>query len=103
MSAGIPLARLQLLYEKRRLLAAVAGIVFAVVLMLVQLGFEDALLSSTRQFPRALRADLVMTSSQYLFLLSTKNFSEKRLYQALALPEVESATALYVSQVPFKN
>ena len=103
MSAGIPLARLQLMREKRRLLAAVAGIVFAVVLMLVQLGFEDALLSSTRQFPRSLRADLVLTNSQYLFLLSTMNFSERRLYQALALPEVQSATALYVNQVSFKN
>ena len=46
MSARVPVAWLQLIHEKGRLAAAVAGIAFAVILMLVQLGFEDALLSS---------------------------------------------------------
>ena len=46
MSSRIPLAWLQLAHEPLRLFAATAGIAFAVILMLMQLGFEDALLSS---------------------------------------------------------
>ena len=46
MRIGRNMAWRQLIKEKRRLAAAVAGISFAVILMLVQLGFEQALFKS---------------------------------------------------------
>ena len=42
MIFAIPLAWHQLIREKVRLLVALAGIAFAVILMMIQLGFRDA-------------------------------------------------------------
>ena len=103
MSRGIPLAWLQLTHEKLRFLAAGAGITFAVILMLLQLGFEDALLSSVGQVFEHLRCDIALISPEYEFVLAPKSFTERRLYQALATDGVESAAAVYFGQGPLKN
>ncbi len=49
-----------LAFERRRILAAVAGIAFAVILMLVQLGFYNAMNDSATGVDRAMNADLVI-------------------------------------------
>jgi putative ABC transport system permease protein len=103
MSGGIPLAWLQLTHEKLRFLAAGAGITFAVILMLLQLGFEDALLSSVGQVFEHLQCDIALISPEYEFILAPKTFTERRLYQALAANGVESAVAVYFGQGPLKN
>src|SRR5216684_4956706 len=103
MSTGIPLAWLQLTREKRRFLAALAGISFAVVLMLMQLGFEDALLSSVILFASHLSGQLVIINPQYENIILPKTLTERRLYQALGCDGVESVDAVYVSQSEFKN
>jgi putative ABC transport system permease protein len=103
MSIGISLAWLQLTQEKRRFFAALAGISFAVVLMLVQLGFQDALLSSVGMLHANLIGDLVIINPQYQNIIQSKNFTERRLYQALASDAVESVYPVYVSGGPFKN
>ncbi|MDB9484824.1 ABC transporter, partial [Dolichospermum circinale CS-537/05] len=46
MNIKIPLAWLQLVQQKLRFVIAVAGIGFIVLLMFIQLGFQDALYSS---------------------------------------------------------
>jgi putative ABC transport system permease protein len=103
MPAGVPLAWLQLTHEKRRLTAALAGVVFAVVLMLIQLGFESALLLSAGLLQSHLRADLILISSQYQCQVYFTTFTERRLYQALGTEGVESVSALYLGSLPFKN
>src|SRR6266481_7031627 len=103
MSTGIPLSWLQLTREKRRFAAALAGIAFAVVLMLMQLGFEDALLSSVILFQTHLIGELVIINPQYQNIIVPKTFTERRLYQALGCDGVESVEPVYVSQAPFKN
>jgi putative ABC transport system permease protein len=103
MSTGIPLSWLQLTREKRRFAAALAGISFAVVLMLMQLGFEDALLSSVILFHSHLIGELVIINPQYQNIIVPKTFTERRLYQALGCDGVESVEPVYVSQAPFKN
>ena len=65
------LAWYQLISEKRRLMAALAGIAFAVLLQLMQFGFRDALFTSATVLHTHLLADLVMTSSQYEYMLAT--------------------------------
>jgi len=99
----IPLARLQLTREKRRLFAALAGIAFAVMLMLMQMGFRDALFSSSTLFHERMRCDLVLLSPQYEYLIVSKPFTLRRLYQALAFEGVESVAPLYVSMANWKN
>ena len=64
MIFAVPLAWLQLTYEKSRLLVAIAGITFAVVLMFLQLGFRDALFNSSIRLQSNLVGDLVVISPQ---------------------------------------
>src|SRR5262249_124742 len=97
------LAWAQLVAEKRRLLAALAGIAFAVLLQLMQFGFRDALFTSSTMLHNHLAADLVVTSSQYEFVLSTGTITQRRLYQALALPQTASVAPVYLGVAPFKN
>ena len=99
----IPLAWLQLSWDKLRLAAALAGIIFAVVLMLMQLGFRDALFAAAVQVHQRLNGDLVLLSSQYEYLIATKPFSQRYLYQALAVDGVEVVAPIYVGLVNWKN
>jgi len=99
----IPLAWLQLSWDKLRLCAALSGIVFAVALMLIQLGFSDALYGASVQVHERLRGDLVMLNSQYEYILGSKSYSERYLYQTLAFPEVASVSPVYVGLGNWKN
>jgi putative ABC transport system permease protein len=103
MTSRIPLAWLQLAHERLRLFAAIAGIAFAVILMLMQLGFEDALLSSAGLHFTHMSCDLALVSPQYEFLLATKSFPERRLYQSLMVDGVAAVEAVYCGQAPWKN
>ena len=102
MSAAA-LAWLQLRHQPVRLGVAVAGVAFAVILMLMQLGFMDALFRSAVAFHRTLDADLVLISTQFDFLAQPKTFSRRRLYQALGAPGVASVAPLYASVGLWKN
>jgi putative ABC transport system permease protein len=46
-------------------------------------------------FYNAMRFDLMLTSSAYVFQAQSSNFPRRRLFQALALPEIARANALY--------
>src|SRR5688572_6167263 len=93
----------QLTRERLRLLAAVAGITFAVLLQLMQLGFRDALYRSSTVVHNNLQADLVMTSAQYQYLLAAGTFPRRRLYEAMMLDEVESIAAVDLGLATFKD
>jgi len=100
---AVPLAWQQLVREKLRLLAALAGISFSAMLMLMQLGFRDALFDSAILIHQNLRGDLVMMSPLYQTLGSTKSFPQRRLYQTVATAGVESVTPLYAALATWKN
>ncbi|MBN3924559.1 ABC transporter permease DevC [Nostoc sp. NMS4] len=99
----IPLAWLQLAQQKVRLLVAVAGIGFIVLLMFVQLGFQDALYSSATAVHQNLKGDLFLVSSQYKSLTSNQSFSRTRLYQSLGFEGVESVSPMYLQFAKLKN
>ncbi len=96
MILAVPLAWLQLTYEKSRLLVAIAGIMFAVILMFMQIGFQDALFKSAIRLQSNLNADLVLISPQSTNLVGMRNFSQRRLYQTLGIEGVESVNSLYI-------
>lgn len=100
---GISLAWLQLMHEKRRLIAAISGITFAVVLMLVQLGFEQALFTSVTLFYSHLNCDLVMLSPLFQSMNAISTFSHRRILEARGFAGVESAHALYLGPAKWKN
>jgi putative ABC transport system permease protein len=99
----IPLAWLQLMNQKLRLAAAVAGIAFAAMMMLMQLGFHDALFKSCTLLHTSLDGDLVVLSSQFDSVISTKSFTRRRLYQALGFPNVESVIPIYLGTTKWTN
>jgi putative ABC transport system permease protein len=93
----------QLTYEKLRLLAAGAGITFAVLLQLMQFGFRDALYTSSVLVHTRLLADLVITSAQYEYIVSTGTFPRRRLYEAQMFKQVESVGSMQMGIVPFRD
>ncbi|PAX59930.1 ABC transporter permease DevC [Brunnivagina elsteri] len=98
-----PLAWRQLMKEKTRLAVAVAGIAFADILILIQMGFEGALYDSSIQPHRNLQTDLVLIEPRMQTLFSVKSFQRERLYQTLAYPDVESVTPVYIATGQWRN
>mgnify|MGYP002784336144 CR=1 FL=1 len=98
-----PLGWLQLNHQKSRLLVALSGIAFADVLMFMQLGFQAALYDSNTRLSRSLDADIVLISPKARNLQNLSTFSRRRLYQAMDIPGVESADAMYVNTLSWKN
>jgi putative ABC transport system permease protein len=103
MRRRTPLGWLQLSHEKSRLLVALSGIAFADVLMFMQIGFQTALYDSNTRLHRSLQADIVLTSPQARSMQNMPVFSRRRLYQAMDIPGVESAQAMYVHNIIWKN
>jgi len=101
--ARIPLAWLLLVKMRGRLGAAIAGVAFAVILALVQLGFQDALYKGITLLYSHLVADLVLISPQYQCIVARENFPERRLYQALAVEGVESVSSVYMDTAQWTN
>ena len=98
-----PLGWLQLKKNPGRLLVAVAGIGFADLLMFAQLGIQAALFDSNTLLNRGVDADIVVRSAQYRNLNLANTLPRRRLYQIRDLPGVQSAEALYVATVVWKN
>ena len=98
-----PLGWLQLKKNKARLFVAVAGIGFADLLMFAQMGIQAALFDSNTLLNRSVDADIIVRSAQYRDLSLANTVPRRRLYQIQALSEVQSAEALYVSRVVWKN
>jgi len=101
--ARIPLAWLQLSHEKLRLAAALAGIAFAVILMMLQLGFAAALMDSAVLVYGHLNADLFLVSPNFEYILQAKTFPRHRLYQSLAVEGVDAASPVYIGLATWKH
>lgn len=103
MMRKIPLAWLQITREKTRLSVALSGIAFANILIFVQLGFYKALFDSAVRLHTSLQGDIFLISPQSVALISMKQFSERRLYQAASLEEVAFISPLYLDFAQWKN
>ena len=100
---GGSFAWLQLRSDPLRFAAAVAGIAFAAVMVTFQLGLYEALTEGAVIVHRSLRGDLMMISRQYEFIAINEGFTERRLAQARALPEVASVAVLHVATGKWRN
>jgi putative ABC transport system permease protein len=103
MILAIPLAWLQLKREKFRLLVALAGVSFAVVLIFMQLGFQDALFESSVRYHQTFSYDLAMISPKMDFIVQPKGFSRRRLIQVLGIPGIESVAPVYLGLALWRN
>ncbi|MEM7349864.1 MAG: ABC transporter permease [Acidobacteriota bacterium] len=94
-----PLAWLSLIHDRRRLLASIAGVSFATLLMVIELGFLNAIYDSSTLIIDHLDADLLMVSRQKDDMNPTKPFPRRRLEQAKALDGIEAAYPLWFSRM----
>ncbi|MBW2281685.1 MAG: FtsX-like permease family protein, partial [Deltaproteobacteria bacterium] len=103
MIRRIPLAWLQISQERMRLLAALMGVSFAVLLVFMQLGFSDALFKSAVRYHENLEYDLVLLSHKTPFIGLAESFSRRRLYQARGAEGVASVSPLFLRALPWRN
>lgn len=90
------LALRQLRHRGRGSIGGLAGVCVAIILMFMQLGFQNALYDSAINIPKALRADLLITGPNYLSLaLSPPWFPRRALAAARSIDGVEDARPLY--------
>ncbi|MFN2377787.1 MAG: ABC transporter permease DevC [Candidatus Binatia bacterium] len=98
-----PLGWLQLRHSPMRLGVAVAGIAFAVLLILMQLGFRAALFDAGVRWHERFDYDVALFSTNSIFIVRPEPFSIRRLYQAAGIPQVESVRPVYLAPGIWKN
>lgn len=98
-----PLAWLNLVHEKTRLLVAIAGVAFAVILVFMNLGFLGSLAKTASQIYSRINAEVFLLSPQSLEISTTKSFPIERLYQAGGIAGVERVMPLYVGYLQWRN
>jgi putative ABC transport system permease protein len=103
MIFAIPVAWLQLVHQRVKFIATLAGIAFVVVLLFMQIGFREALFDSSVRVHESLHGDLFLLSPQYKSITSQQSFPRQRLYQTLGHSAVESVTPLYVQFGKLRN
>ncbi|MDG2333292.1 MAG: ABC transporter permease DevC [Myxococcota bacterium] len=92
-----------LMHERGRLIASVGGVTFALLLMLLQIGFRNALLDSAIQLLREVDADILVINKEKDPFLARNRMHKERLYQALSVEGVESASPLWIALEQWKN
>jgi putative ABC transport system permease protein len=103
MFDDLPLGWLQLKHQKLRLLSAILGVTFAVVLIFVQLEFREALFISAVRYHSAMDYDLVMISPKTDYLLTARTFPRNRLYQVQGMAGVSAVTPIYSTLASWRN
>jgi len=89
--------------RKLRLLLRVAAVTFPILLIFVQIGFYDAVLSTATVIQQTLNADLFLVSSAYVNISRAGTFPRSRLYQAASVAGVEHVAPLYVGHRAYQN
>jgi putative ABC transport system permease protein len=91
----VPLAWRSLTANRRRLLRSSAGIGFAVLLMLMQLGFENAFFAASLEVLRGLDGDIFLQSTHKYQFATQDPFPAAVLAKAKSVQGVASARPLY--------
>ena len=99
----LPIGWLQLAHNKTRLAAAVAGVAFANVLVFMQLGFLGALVGSIQRPYDHMNADVMISASDMRTLADGSPIPRQRMFQALSVEGVRSATPLYYAKIDWKQ
>ncbi len=98
-----PLAQRNLFHDKVRLAVTLTGIVFAVVLIVVELGLFVGFTVTTSNLIDNSGADLWVTSKHVPYVEQGVPFSERKVYQVRAVPGVAKAEKLITRWVEWKR
>ncbi len=74
---------------------ATVGVGFAILVVFIQLGFYGAVFNTALAVSERFDAELMLISPSFVYLGETGTIPRSRLYQALAHPDVASATPIY--------
>jgi putative ABC transport system permease protein len=97
------LAWRQLIFDRTKLIAATCGVLFACMLVFMQLGFRDSLYASAASAPIKLNGDLFLVHKQSEAMWRSIPFKRSELMRALGNPAVAEVYSLYLALAPFKN
>jgi putative ABC transport system permease protein len=97
-----PVAWLQLSYQKVRLLVAILGVAFSIILIFTQLGLRAMLFDGVTILPENLNGDLYLLSS-YAESMEYSSFPSIYLYQTDAIEGVADARPLYLERGEWVN
>ena len=92
----LPIGWLQLIHNRMRLFAAIAGVAFANILIFMQLGFLGALTESTTMPYQLMNADILIYSPETNTLADAGTIPRQRMLQAQSVAGVVSTTPVYV-------
>jgi putative ABC transport system permease protein len=98
-----PLARRNLLHDKVRLAVTLTGIVFAVVLIVVELGLFVGFTVTTSSIIDKSNVDLWIVSRRTPYIEQGNAFSERKFYQVLGTAGVASAEKYIVHWAQWKT
>jgi putative ABC transport system permease protein len=98
-----PLAWFNLTFDRRRLITALLGVSFAVLLMFIFRGFENALYDSQVQLLKQFNGEIVIINRIKSNMFVPEQFARRRLYQAEAFEDVEAAYPIYSTTANWKN
>lgn len=99
----LPTAWLQLKHQRTRLIVALSGVIFSVVIIFMQLGIRDALFDSAVRLHQGLDGDCFLISPRSTSLIAMESFPERRILQALAFDEVDYVSPIYLDFAQWKN
>ena len=92
-----------LTHEIGRSLLAIGGMIVAVLMIFLQLGFYAAIPAGGVLVYNQMIFDIMLTSPHYVFQGQAPSFPRRRVYQALAQNDVASAAPLYMGAVNWIN
>jgi len=97
------LAWRQLRSERARLASAIAGVMFACVLVFMQLGFRGALFDSATKLPQAMQGELFLVHPLTNAFFRPEPLPRVRAFQTLADPDVLFAAPVYLTQAAWRH
>lgn len=97
------LAWAQLTHQRVKLVVATAGVVVAVMLMLVQLGIREGAMDNSVAIARRITADLVIVSPRTKTIFASATFPRSLLYRLGAIDGVVDVGEMYMTQGRFRN
>lgn len=97
----LPIGWLQLVHQRGRFAAALAGVAFANVLVFVQLGLMSSMGVSTERPYEFFQGDIMISAGNANTLTGGSNVARQWMLQALADPDVIDGMGLFVATVPW--
>ena len=97
------LAWFNLVHQKARTVAALAGVTMAILLIFLQFGIYRAAVRSSVLVLDQLSNDIVLVGHEYTFLGDPGSLDRNRIHQALAIPGVARDAPLYYGLGRWRN